>query len=114
MTSDVVGPVFVSAYADCCRKIVSGDERAYDGASELMSVIADPNELPKLPGSVYAMWGELTDACEGRGEETCRYAEELMREAASEFLALADPRRQLASWAEDWMQRITSDERLRA
>ncbi|HEY4349012.1 MAG TPA: hypothetical protein VGM80_15660, partial [Gaiellaceae bacterium] len=85
-----VSPGFLAAYAECCERIVSGPERPYDVARELMWVIADPDELPKLPGAVYIMWGEMTDVCALRDELACRHAEDLMREAASEFLALED------------------------
>jgi hypothetical protein len=113
VTSESVSPEFVAAYAELCRRIVSGDERPYDGALKLMGVIADPDELAKLPGSVYTMWGELTDACELRGEEACAHAEALMVEAASEFLRLADPATELPGWAESWIERIASDDALR-
>jgi hypothetical protein len=114
MHTEPVSPAFLTAYAGCCERIASGAERPYDVALELMGVIADPNELPKLPGATYSMWGELTDVCELRGEQACLRAEELMRLAASEFLAFDDAGSELAEWSEAWMERLAADELLRA
>ena len=114
MDTDSVSRAFLTAYAGCCQRIASGAERPYDVALELMGVIADPDELPKLPGAAYSMWGELTDVCELRSEQACLRAEELMRKAASEFLAFDNAGSKIGEWSEAWMERIAADELLRA
>ena len=112
MDPERVSPDFLEAYSECCRRIVSGAERPYDVALELRNVIADPSELPKLPGAVYIMWAELGDVCALGDDRACRHAEELMQEAASEFLALEDAGSELAGWSEAWLKRMAADEAL--
>lgn len=55
------------------------------------------------------MWGELTDVCEMRSEAACDHAEELMRQAATEFLDIANDTSELAAYADQWTQRIASE-----
>jgi hypothetical protein len=101
------------------ERIVSGDERPYDVG---MSLMADLNSLftaegpdPDYAGRAYNVWGFLTDGVDGPP----RYArgltesevEDLMRQAASEWLALSDPSgdelsRYFDRW-DDWPDSLT-------
>jgi hypothetical protein len=109
--SEPLSAEFVADYADCCRRILAGDESLCEIAAELGGLTSDPAEPPKLPGAAYSMWAELGDACDLGGRASQR-AEELVSEAAAEFLALPDPAANLGDWAEGWMQRIDRDEEL--
>jgi hypothetical protein len=62
-----------------------------------------------LPGTVYVMWAALHDAYETPSPVGQEYAEQLMREAASEFLALVDYESELEGFAARWSERITAD-----
>jgi hypothetical protein len=110
VSSQQLNPEFVAGYRERCERILWGQERPYDVAGELMALISD--YLGDLPGAAYVMWGELTDVCELRSEEACAHAEELMRQATSEFLGLTDYGSQLPAYADRWVVRIAKDERL--
>ena len=102
---------FFSEYADLCRRILSEPKAAYDTAGQLMGLVS--YRLNLLPGAAYEMWAELTDVCELGPKEACQRSEELMREAAAEFLSLEDPSRDLPKYSKRWLNRILMDPALR-
>jgi len=105
-------PEFISEHQERCRRIVSGAERPYDVALELMWVISE--HLSSVPAAVYGIWAELTDVCELQGPAAGARAQELMRQAAAEFLSLVDYELELAGYADRWAERISRDELLKS
>lgn len=69
-------------------RLLSEDSDVYAGAIDLLSLlgIALPDNAP---GRLYAIWGALTDKWEPHPEWR-QNAEQLMREAARDFLAVRD------------------------
>jgi hypothetical protein len=112
MTDATFDAEFITEYRACCVRILSGSERPYDVAGELMWVISE--YLESVTPAVLVMWGELHDACDFGTEAQQDHAEALMREAASEFLTLPDYDAELDAWAARWVERIVSDSGLRS
>jgi hypothetical protein len=105
---DGLSPEFLDGYAERCHRLLTA-EYPSDVAGELMWLISEPANITRLPGSVYLMWAELTDAWDAGGTAERSRADEFMRRAAEEFLAFNDPAEQLRPWAEEWLERVRSD-----
>lgn len=108
--ADELTPQFFDGYAERCRRLLTAEYPSHV-AGELMWLISEPENGTHLPGGAYVMWAELTDAWDAGGTAERKRADELMRRAAEEFLAL-DPATQLPQWCEEWAERIRSDETL--
>ena len=101
---------FLDGYAERCRRLLTA-EYPSDVAGELMWLISE-REIRHLPASAYTMWAEFSDAWDVGGPAERSRADELMRRAAEEFLALDDPATELPAWSEGWLETLLSDETL--
>jgi len=80
------------------------DEDTYWRGIELMSLFG--LHLPDdVPGRLYVVWGELTDIWELHLERRTESVA-LMRDAASEFLALKDAPKELDAYLTRWYERL--------
>jgi hypothetical protein len=112
MSRTRLDPAWIAGYRERCLRILSGAERPYDVVGELMWHITENPAWEALPGTVYIMWAELHDAYEPPSAVGREYAEQLMRAAASEFLALGDYESELADHADGWIEKIALDQKL--
>jgi hypothetical protein len=99
-----LAPSVAAGGRDLCIRLLEPGADVYRQAVDVLSHfgLALPDDAP---GRLYTVWGELTDMWELKPERRLE-AESLMRDAAREFLLIADHTSELDSYLSRWHERL--------
>jgi hypothetical protein len=106
---------FLRIMSTSTQRMLAGEERPYDVGMRLLGDLGPVLTTADYAGAAYSVWGFLTDGIDGpetyaRGL-TPGQIEDLMRQAAAEWLALEPSQNELehyfARWS-DWPDSVAS------
>lgn len=99
-----LNPTVAAEARDLCLRLLEADADVYWRAVDVFSRLghASPDDAP---GRLYIVWAELTDAWELKPEQRPE-TERVIREAAREFISVADSPGELDGYLTRWHERL--------
>lgn len=99
-----LNPKVASDVRDLCSRLLQPDADVYSRAVDVLSRLG--HALPEdAPGRLYVVWGALTDRWELEPEQRTE-TEQVMRDAAREFVPIADSPGELDGYLSRWYENL--------